>query len=954
MRSRFEKVDGLASYGSQVLLLVTISVIIGVISMLSIGIVLLINGATYGKIGRTGEKGDRGDTGFCNLSNDTQLFFNGNITLSNNLIFNGSNGIVFDIENSTSLFLDGDCLKINSNKSLCLNVSSLKSSNENGTIFINSTLCFDKDCNIGITSFNDTNGDVFLYLFGPTLLQNITIPLLIGDNGGYLDQLPGSGFLISSNPNSTGGIRIDTHGYGIYGNETFNEFITFINHVIVGGLKMFKNVSSPLLLLFDLSYIENKFLLMSSNSSEPFIIQSNISDIGLSALISNITLTTPNTLIINSTKVLLTNNTYIYNSNLSFDLNSKSNQIAFFNSIGGSINGKIISNSTCPISIEPKLCTPEINTHLINFTNGGNIVGNGLLNISTQNVYIKNLSTDSFTVLGYTSFPSGISSGVGIVVFSGPSVFNGGMVVDALDVANFITTDKLYVTGISEFYDNVTFDGQKATCVQPIFTNEGPSSCVPTCLSFYYCINISAINFYARNGLRVADNDKNLFNTSSSNDIVFGSGIDFIGKTYSSGLTNYELYSNNSKTRTGINIELASGQTIDIYSFNRSSISSIKNINGTFYGANPNCLPLISVLNNASGTPVLLTLPAPYYNYSQSTCDFVNEYYQYSNHTTSKNSIFMGSTNIKRTCTSSTNKSICTPFFDSITRNFPLSELLLNPSKLITLYNTSLSQEAALSYQYFIKNVSVLYPNLTLTSLSNLQLAALFNIITEIDTYEAYSYSYIDINGNNGKLILNSSDSINVGPVSVDSNNGDIIIPGSIFDSDGNEHPCCGGGSITTKLAKLQLNTSLLITRPDSSSGSFLLNFSSSTKIGDLSSWDNDNVIFTATSSGLYQFEASLLISSPTNITNIGCLYDILSPSNVHQYYRFSSTFDSILDLPDDSNFKYLECNSLTFNLLNQEKIQLLLYTQNPITTVQPTSLSLTINTNSFVMVTKL
>lgn len=955
MRSRYDKVDGLTSYGSQVLLLVSISVIIGVISMLSLGIVLLINGATYGKIGKTGEKGDRGDTGFCNLSNDTQLFFGGNITLSNNLIFNGSNGIVFDIDNSSSLFLDGDCLKINSNKSLCLNVSSFESGNGNGTIFINSTLCFDKECNIGITSYNDSNGNVFLYLFGPTLLQNLTIPLLIGDNGGYLDQLPGSGFLIASNPNSTGGIRIDSHEYGIYGNETFNDFISFINYIVLSGIKIFKNISSPStpITLFDLSFIENNFLIMSSNSSEPFIIQSNTSNLLLSSPTSNVSLDTPNTFIINSPKLLL-NNTYIYNSNLSFDLSSQSNQIGFFNFIGGPLNGKITSNITCPISIEPKLCAQNIVVQLLNFSNGGNIIGNGPLNISTPSVYIKNLSTDTFTVLGYTSFPAGISSGVGIIVFGGPSVFSGGIVVDALDVANFLTTDTLYVTGTSTFYNNVTFNGQSATCVQPIFTNVGSSSCVPTCLSFYYCINISAISFYARNGLRVADDDKNLFNSSSLNIILFGSGIDFIRKIYSSGLSTYEQYSNYSKTRAGIDIEITSGQTIDIYAFNRSSISTIKNINGTFYGLNTSCLPLISVFNNASGTPVLVTLNPPYYNYSQSTCDFVNEYYQYSNHTTSKNNIFMGSTNIKRTCTSTNNKSICTPYFDSITKKFPLSELLLNPSKSITLYNTSLSPEAALDYQYFIKNISVLYPNLTITSLSNLQLASLFNIITEIDTFESYNYSYIDLNGDNGEIILNSSNSIHVGPVNVDPINGDIFIPGSIFDLDGNDHPCCGGASLTTKLAKLQLNTPLVITKSAASSGSFLLNFSLSTSSGSLPSWNNNNVIFTATTPGLYQFEASLLVSSFVNITNIGCLYDVSSSLNVHQYYRFGSTFSSILNLPDDSTFKYLECNSLTFNLLNQENIQLLLYTQNPFTNVQPDSLTLTINTNSFVMVTKI
>jgi len=58
----------------------------------------------------------------------------------------------------------------------------------------------------------------------PTFPFIIPLPFPIG-NGGFLNVSPEGGLLIASS-NSSGGIRLDSLGHGIYGNETFLDSIT--------------------------------------------------------------------------------------------------------------------------------------------------------------------------------------------------------------------------------------------------------------------------------------------------------------------------------------------------------------------------------------------------------------------------------------------------------------------------------------------------------------------------------------------------------------------------------------------------------------------------------------------------------------------------------------------------------------------------------------------------------
>lgn len=962
----------------QIILFISIALILGIISILALGFTLVMTGSTYGRGGPTGPIGQKGDKGVCLLNDTNQLFVSGNITIEQELILLPNSSILF--LNSSIKEKAGECLEIESTLPLCLDVPYIKAQN-NRSIFNNMTICFDVNCNSGIGPYFDAQENVYyLNIFGNIILNDIVLPFLIGQNGGYLDQLPGAGggFLVASNPNSTGGILLNSRGYGIFGNETFNNFITFLKYIILSpsGLRIYvdpKNLSSNIML--DMFYEPNLYTTITSGDVNPFIIQSNQSDLKLVSLIDNITLQTPSIVNIFSPKIRWNFTTFIYNSNLSFDLLSGSNQIGFFtNNTTPLLVGWIRSNNTCPISIGPLLCTNNIKVNsqltivspgILFFETGSKIVANGTLNITAPNVFINTLTTQTFNVIATTNFPGGIITS-GIISNSAPNSFSHGVSVDTLIASISLTSSGTLSVGQSStflgsslFLNNVTFNGvNNAQCAFPIFSNIGPNQCLPQCLNFYNCTEIQAISFFGRNSLKIANTMSDLF-TNLSSFIIFGVDIDFISSIYSKTISNYSLFTNYTRTKTAIDTEFISGNKMNIISLNQTSITSISMISRIF--SPPSCLPLITVSNNASGTPVSVTLNPPYYNYSDSSCNSITEKFEYSNSTILGKKIFMGSAVINRLCTSITgSQAVCTPYFDSTTRDFSFAELLTSPSQTIILNNNTLNKELSNALKYFLFNITNTYPILTPQSLINIASINTSNITTQIDTYTVDSYAFLNLSGESGLINISASKNISIGKdsLNVDPNTGNIVVSGNILAPDGTDHPCCGTSTstINSKTKQIVLSSSLVKSLSPGSSVLFTPDFSSAstTSIGTLSGWSLSSCQFSAPKAGIYTFGATFQISAATNVTSIGCVYSLFDSSGSFQYYKFAYIWDSYSFLPSDGSVKYLECSDFTILRGLNEKIKINIFIDNPITNTVPNGASMTFAIGSFIKATNI
>lgn len=942
--------------GLRVFFYVSIVLILALIALMALGFSILMRMSAFGIRGPPGPPGPMGSI-VINGTND--FVIQGNLTINGTLAFTeNSTGITFP---NATISQNDTCLSINSDVPLCLDVPYIQTGS-NTTIFNNVTICFDINCTAGIGPI-DVNGTVVLNIFGNINTPNFTLPLLIGPNGGYLDQLPGigGGFLVASNPNSTGGIRLDTHGYGIFGNETFNDFITFVNYIRANGGVRIYNTSG--FLIFDLFY--GPYLGITGNSVESFIIQSNQSALLLQSLTSNVNITSPAQVSIITPRIFLSPNSRLFNSNLSFDLTSMSNQIGFFNDTSLSpLVGWIRSNNTCPISIGPLLCIQDqkvVGTLTIDssgtiyFNTGGKIVANGTLNITAPNVFINSLTTNSFTVLGFTFFPSGISTSVIQSTGIGTNFFNGPIVAPLIQATGQLSSSgslgvagNTALNGPTFVNNNVTFNGPFANCSSPIFVNTGPTPCIPSCIDYFDC-NVRSITYSARNSLWVANSTVNVVPTGFGvvpPTIQFGTNIDFIN-TNATTMTNYNSNANKSTTKTSIFSETVSGDYTNTISFNRTSISSFRKVGGTF--TPPACLPLITIVINATGTPVSTPLPPPYYNFSASTCTSVEELFEYSNNTVTKNLTFMGSAMVRRTCTGGSTAQ-CTPFFDVATRNFPFVELLTSPTKTLTLMNTMLDSEAQTAVASLISNLVSL--NLTLQSILDLFFINT-TVITQIDTYTLDSYSFINATAE-GQMDISASESINLGEdaLVVDPVTKDITVFGEILGSDGNEHPCCGGSpaAVNAKYSRLTLTAPLVINGAIASPSSAVVNFAVSTTTGTLGGFGlGTTSTFTAPKNGIYQVSASFKISATTAVTSIGCLYEVQNAATVLQYYKFGSLYSTVASLPSDGVDTYLECAEFSTFVANGNKIQIKVFTQNPLTTAQPAAYSITLDTSSYI-----
>jgi hypothetical protein len=923
----------------QIILFVSISLILAVISVLSLGFTMIMTSASYGKTGKQGPKGDIGQTGVCNLSNSDQVFVAGKIELNNSLLINGSSYINFT--NNGSIYSDSECLKITSSNSVCFDTPSIKSSNNN-SLYIESILCFDEDCTVGIMLANNNNSKS-LSFFGPTNIQSLSIPLFIGKIGGILDELPETGLLISSNPNSTGGIRFNSQGNGIKGNETFIDIIGFNNPISIPGVKLIGQLLNVLMNI----YHQNNNIIINLNTSNFTIFESVQSGLIFSTptfikLLSDI-------VEINCDKINL-KNAYIYLSNISFDLSSNSNQIGFYNNrTNNSINGWIRSNSSCPIVLGPSFCSEngiikDFYVTNINIENNGKITSNSVINF-TGNVFIQNLSIQTISILGFTNFPNGISSS-GLLISSGPSLISGGLQTDFLSVANTFTTKDLFVSGKSTFINNVTFNSPNAICNTPIFTNTGDRPCVTPCLSFYTCHNISAINFRGRNGLEVASNLTD-FDTNSPSEINFGFGIDIVNKLYSETLKSYTLTSNVSKTKTGDLFEVLSFGDINMFSSKKTTFYNI-NLQNISYSP-LNCIPPITLTLNNSGVLTNLILSSPYFNYSNNSCIETTENYLFSNMSIIKEGeTIFGSVQITRYCSG-----ICTPYLGLNSKEFPFDTLIKSSEKQITIFNNSLSTEYQELLLYAIRNLTLIYPQATITSKLSLYYINTA-ITTQNDTYKINNYAYIVTNGKKGELDINSSKTINLGKISVSSLLGDIVIPGTILDNSGDLHPCCGGDASTSKTSKMSLTSSITINILNSSQSIISVSFGSSFSVsGTLGGWNSTTLAFKAQSKGIYKIEATFLVSALTNISTIGCVYDVKDSNNLHQYYKFSQKYNSVTDLPDDGIYKYVECNHFEAVLATNESVDADLYTTSALNQPQTSDRSISIQSSSYVIAIK-
>jgi hypothetical protein len=328
----------------------------------------------------------------------------------------------------------------------------------------------------------------------------------------------------------------------------------------------------------------------------------------------------------------------------------------------------------------------------------------------------------------------------------------------------------------------------------------------------------------------------------------------------------------------------------------------------------------------------------------------MTETYDFSNFTVAKNgNIFMGGTTLDRICSG-----ICNPYFSYLTREFDLEELLISDLKQLTLFNTSLSIQNKELLVYAIRNLSAIYPNATVFSKLALFYINIDNLVTLNETFIANKYGYINIKGKEGIININATDRINISKVSIHPNTGDINIPGSILDELGQLHPCCGGNSINLKSAKISLNTPLSFDIFNGSSSRLDLDFgTSSTITGLLQGWNSSLFTFKIPEDGIYSFEGSLLLQSLTNITKIGCLYNIKDTSGTHKYYKFSQKYGSPSDMGDDGLFKYLECVNFKSTFLKDESITVDVYTTNSLNENQSTNASFILASSSYMMAIK-
>jgi hypothetical protein len=962
---------------------IAIAIILALLSILAVAFAIANISTTYGKIGRQGNDGRIGPQGICLLNDTNQLFVSGNISIKQNLIMESDSSITYSNASISESINDG-CLSIESTVPLCLNVLSIQS-RTNTTIFDNITICFDLNCTVGfgpVHIFDNTTNTtkIFLRFFGNTSANpTFNLPFLIGNNGGYLDQLPGQkgGFLIASNPKSTGGILFDSNGAGLYGNETFMDFISFTNYITLhqfGGIRMVDLFNQT---IFDFLFMSGQHVGIFVNTSDNFLIQSNRSTLVLGSLTNDTNITSVG-LNLNVGKIFA-ENSWFHRTNLSFDLSTNSSQIGFFSNISTQdLTGWIRSNQTCNISIGPLLCIEKanvtssltLNNNANLIFNGGGIISNGPLSLTGPSIFIDNLLVNNINISGFLQFEFLRTRAI-IVTGPGISSFNSTINANNIQVLNslFLGFASIFnAQGVSNFggpttfINNVTFSpgqGNSVRCSAPLFTtnsenNPDPFACIPECLDFFRCPQLRTTSLFLRNSLFVASSSL-VNNPNFSTNVQFGTTLDFISNNNST-VSTYESNANVSVSRTSNYMEISSGTYTNIISFNRTSISTIHLKDVTLIP--PSCVSFFTFIGNATGIPTPFTVPI--YNYTGgSTCTEMNENYYYSNTTISNNgNVFMGGAVIKRACTGSS-AVVCTPFFNIVTRNFPFEELLTSGSRTLVRTNTMLDSLTQMSLANYLLNQTI-GRNLTFQSATGLTFAILqSNFTVPVDTFTVDTYAYINASGNFGRIDIAASGNINIGEgaLTVNPIEKSIMVPGTILGSDGNLHPCCSQNtpSVIQKFVKIRFTGTTEFSGTTGSSSISTIGFSSSINEdgGILAGFISSNLTFISPSENLYEMSSNLLITSITNITTFGCLYIKLNSNGIFHSRYFGVLYTSLSNIPNDGTAYNLNCGSVSVFLENNQMLQLQIFNLNPITSNHTSPFTFTLNTNSNVQISR-
>lgn len=828
-----------------------------------------------------GEKGDRGDTGVCNLTDPEQMFFAGNLTV----------GYLFVNQS----ILPGD-------ENSCINFQGC--TNFGGDLFVPPGTSIILGDNIGITTyFNTTTNTTYLRFIGdiifdipPPLVIPLDIPIIIG-TGGLIGISPEGGLQLSST-NTTGGIRLDSLGHGIYGTETFLD---------------------PISIATNLTFLPCNATLGCKDGQ--FFIDGNVFVDG---------------------NLNLTNSTVTSNLTLQ-------QGIVFPQ---GYILPQSLPEQSCDLTIGESVCIPG-NVYLQTINSLKFLNASGLLNLTNGQLIVANLTVlSNLNISGFIQFAN-------IQVFNNALIGNLLTATNALISLLQVGAGGLSISGggfsitggsavfgttsTTSFAGNVIFNpgvNKTLTCTMPIFTSDSYSSphagaCIPECLDFFRCASVRAIGIIGRNTLSIAENKTGIPMDDSPSRVGIGIQLDYIG-TNASGVIETVISSENVTVKSD-KLELTSRTSTTLQSLNRTSIVSITDQRNTVFSP-ASCATLLQY-NNGTHT---FSIPLIYN--TTTTCSQVTDTLFFSNTTQRSTHTFLGSAVVKRTC-----QNYCTPLFEYFTKDFMFEELMLLYPGGYTRINFTLSDdELGIMIEYIYNTI------LSQTNDVNLTIDILDQVfLTPNDTFTLESFGYVNISSE-GEVKINSSSLINLGDKIILEATGEVKIRGDILDENGDSHPCCTG--VTSPAAKVKKTTfgGSVILGLSGDTSELAINWTANTP--QVSTGNLNRVIFNQPNStfllngsaGVFEmnlfveFNSTLLSSG--NITDLGCIYKEFTASGVLSFtYQSSFTFISTL-LQTSSDRYMLHCRSKATYFANLgEALQIKIATKSPTTTLYTQGYSMTI-----------